>query len=208
MPRRVASESAAKVESSAKIDSKPYGLVLRRAQILVKRNLLELKTGEEVAELVFFRSQVGAGMLAGARPAGNALDDANAGSLELRHFVGIIREQADIAQAERLQSFGGKFVVARVIRKSQPAIRFHGVEPGVLQFVGFQLIDQANAAPFLRQIQQHAGGLAAILRSENSSCARQSQRSDVKTSPVRHCEWTRTSGAFPLRDRADCKGPC
>src|SRR5271156_6576925 len=39
-------------------------------------------------------------------------------------------------------------------------------------------------------------GSLAILRNENSSCARQSQRWEVKTSPVRHCEWTRTSGAF------------
>jgi len=89
-----------------------------------------------VAQLVFLRSKVGAGMLAGSRAAGNSLYNANARSLELRNFVGIIRKQADIAQAERLQSFGREFVVACIIRKSEVAICFHGIETRVLQFVG------------------------------------------------------------------------
>src|SRR5437667_11618350 len=36
----------------------------------------------------------------------------------------------------------------------------------------------------------------AIMASAISSCCRQSQRSDPKTSPVRHCEWIRTNGGF------------
>lgn len=39
---------------------------------------LELKRGEQVSELVFFRLKVGAGMFAGARAAGNPFNDANA----------------------------------------------------------------------------------------------------------------------------------
>ena len=107
-------------------------------------------------ELVFFRSQVGAGMLAGSWAAGNPLGNVNARSLELSHFVGIVREQADIAQAERLQGFGSKGVVARVIRKSQTTIRFNGIESRILQLVGLELIDEANSAPFLRQVEQHS----------------------------------------------------
>src|SRR6266849_681778 len=38
-------------------------------------------------------------------------------------------------------------------------------------------------------------GACPIFLSDNSSCARQSHRNDVSTSPVRHCECTRTSGA-------------
>ena len=89
-------------------------------------------------------------------PAGNSLYDANARSLELRHFVGIIRQQADIAQAERLQSLGREFVVARIIRKSEAAICFHGIETSVLQFVGLQLIDQSDSAALLRQVEQYS----------------------------------------------------
>lgn len=50
----------------------------------------ELKGSEEVAQLIFLRLKVGAGMFAGSRAAGNPLYDANAGALELRHFVGIV----------------------------------------------------------------------------------------------------------------------
>src|SRR5450755_489148 len=33
-----------------------------------------------------------------------------------------------------------------------------------------------------------------MIESDSSSCCRQSQRSEPKTSPVKHCEWMRTSG--------------
>jgi len=95
-------------------------------------------------------------MFAGPRAAGNPFNDANARSLELCHFVGIVRQQADLTQSECLEGFGSKRVIARVIRKSEAAIRFHGVEPGILQFVGFELIDQTNSAPFLRKVEQHS----------------------------------------------------
>ena len=85
-------------------------------------------------------------------------DDANAGSLELLDLVGIVRKQPHGAEAERFQCFRRKFVVARIGRESEPAIRFHGVETVVLQFVSFDFVDQADAAAFLREIEHHAGG--------------------------------------------------
>jgi hypothetical protein len=45
---------------------------------------------------------------------------------------------------------------------------------------------------------------ASEIFQESSSCARQSQRSEVSTSPVRHCECTRTSGATRP---SDCPAP-
>jgi len=120
---------------------------------LVKRKFGELQSGEQVAELVFFRAQVSARVLAGARPAGDSLYDADAGTLELLDFIGIVREQAHRTQAERFERFGCKFVIACVIGKTKFAIGFHGVETGVLQFVGFQFINQADAASFLRQVE-------------------------------------------------------
>ena len=113
-----------------------------------------------MAQLVFFGSQISARMLARARAAGNSLDDANAGSFELRDFVRIIRKQANGAKPESLQRFGGEFVVARVVRKPELPVRFHRVKARVLQLVRLQLIDQANTAPFLRQIQQDSRWLA------------------------------------------------
>src|SRR5258706_5221773 len=40
---------------------------------------------------------------------------------------------------------------------------------------------------------------SAIIRMARSSCSPESQRSDPSTSPVKHCEWMRTSGASPVR---------
>jgi hypothetical protein len=51
---------------------------------------LELKGGEQVAQLVFLGLKVGARMFARSRAAGNPLYDANARSLQLRHFVRIV----------------------------------------------------------------------------------------------------------------------
>ena len=76
--------------------------------------LRESEAGEEVAELVFLGAQVGAREEAGARTAGNSLDDPNAGVFELLYFVGIVREQAGGADAKSLQRLGGKLVVARI----------------------------------------------------------------------------------------------
>lgn len=49
------------------------------------------EAGEDVTELTLFRAQVGFGMMRGARPTGNALDDVHAGLLELGDLVGIVR---------------------------------------------------------------------------------------------------------------------
>jgi hypothetical protein len=65
-----------------------YGAVANSCQV----KSLELKRGEQVAELVLLGAQVGSGMFAGSRAAGNTLYDANARLLELRHFVGVIRQ--------------------------------------------------------------------------------------------------------------------
>ena len=92
-------------------------------------------------------------MAAGARPAGNAFHDANASTLQLMHLIGIIGEQANGANAERFERFGGKLVIAGVVREAEAPIGFHRVEARILQFVRLEFVDQADSAAFLRQIQ-------------------------------------------------------
>ena len=65
--------------------------------------------------------------------------------------------------------------------------------PALLQLVGLELVEQADAAAFLGDVEQHAPALLSIIASADSSCSPQSQRSEPKTSPVRHSECTRTS---------------
>src|SRR5580704_6772476 len=109
-------------------------------------------------ELVLLCAHVGSRMMTRPRPARDAPDDANACALELLDLVRIVRKQPDRADAERFQRLCGKFVVSRIGRESEPAICFDRVETLVLQFVSLQLIDQADAASFLREIEDHAGG--------------------------------------------------
>ena len=111
-----------------------------------------------MAKLVFLGPQVGAGMVTGARAAGNALDHADAAALELRDLVRIVREQAQGAQAERFQRLGREFVVAGIGGKSQAAVGLNSIEPAVLQLVGLQFIEQPNAAALLWKVQHDSGG--------------------------------------------------
>jgi hypothetical protein len=61
--------------------------------------LPELQTCEEMTEFVFFGAQVSSRMFTGARPARNALDDANASAFKLPDFVWVIGEQTHVANA-------------------------------------------------------------------------------------------------------------
>ena len=95
--------------------------------------------------------------MAGRRTAWNALDNADACLLKLPDLVRIVRKQPHSADPERFQGLRGKGVVSRIGRESEPAICFHRVETLVLQFIGLQFIDQANAAAFLREIEHNTG---------------------------------------------------
>ncbi len=72
-------------------------------------------------------------------------------------LLGIVGEQADLRQPEILEELNADAIVARVGFVSQRQVGFHRVEPFVLQRVGLDLLDQADAAALLRQINQHAG---------------------------------------------------
>src|ERR1700722_13314444 len=106
--------------------------------------------------LVFLSPQIKFGMAASPRTAGNSLHHAKPRAFQLLHFVRIIRQQPQLANAQRLQRLGRKFVIARIRREPKFAVGLHGIEPRLLQFVSPQFIDQSNAAPFLRQIKQHS----------------------------------------------------
>ena len=125
-----------------------------------------------MAELIFLGAQIRSGMAAGARPAGYAFNDANACALRLLHLIGIIGEQANGADAQRFERFGGKLVIAGIGREAEAAIGLYRVEAGILQFVCLQFIDQPDAAAFLRQVQQYASGfLGDLAQGQFQLCA-------------------------------------
>ena len=98
--------------------------------------------------------------------------------------------------AEKLEHFGGQLVAAAVGGVAQLFVGLDGVHALILQFVGLELGHQADAAALLLLIEQNACAFGGDLAQAISSCRRQSQRSEPKTSPVRHWEWMRTRGGL------------
>lgn len=111
-----------------------------------------------MAQLLAFGAQVRTGSGAGRRAAGNSLRHAYARLFELLYFLWVIRQQPYCADAQRFQRFGRELVIARVGFKSQLMVRFNRVQPGILQLIRSNLVDQADTAAFLRQIQNDACG--------------------------------------------------
>ena len=94
------------------------------------------------------------------------------------------------------------------VGQAEPAVGVERVEALVLQAIGAQLVDQADAAPFLAQVQQHApAARAAPRRPSRPARRRAAARSRTcrlpSMSPVRHSECSRTSGARSPSARAD-----
>ena len=50
----------------------------------------------------------------------------------------------------------GDRIIAFVIAEAEREIRFDSIQPLVLQTIGADFVDQANAAAFLPQIKHHA----------------------------------------------------
>ena len=69
---------------------------------------------------------------------------------------GLLRQQPHRPDAEVAQDLGADAVVALVGLEAEPLVGLDRVEPLVLQLVGANLVGQADAAPFLVQVQQHA----------------------------------------------------
>ena len=59
-------------------------------------------------------------------------------------------------EAELAQHLGGRQIDPLVGVEAELLVGVDRVEPGILQLVGAQLVDQPDAAAFLRQIEQHA----------------------------------------------------
>ena len=68
----------------------------------------------------------------------------------------IIGHQPDFIHAQQRQHAGSRAKIARFVGQAQPLVRIHCVKSLILQPIGAQLVDQANAAPFLPHIEQHA----------------------------------------------------
>ena len=116
---------------------------------------------------------------------------------EALDLVRIVGQQPHLADTEVAQNLRADPVIAQVLLESQLQIRLDGVQPGVLQRVGANLVAEPDTAALLMKINHYAA-----IRREDSidrfrNCSPQSHRAEANTSPVRHSEWSRTSAGRP-----------
>jgi hypothetical protein len=61
-----------------------------------------------------------------------------------------------LLDADVVENLGANAVVALVNGQAQLFVGFYGVEAHILQRVSLELVDQADAAPLLAQVDDHA----------------------------------------------------
>ena len=76
-------------------------------------------------------------------------------------FLGVIGEQANLGKTEVFENLQTDSVVAQVGAVAQRDIGLNGIEPAILEVVGANLLDQADSAAFLGQIDQRADPFVA-----------------------------------------------
>src|ERR1700732_1000662 len=77
---------------------------------------------EQVAQLFLLGPQVAAVVLVGGDLDGHALDDAQVVALHAADFLGVVGQQADVADAEIDEDLGADAVVAQVGAETEPLV--------------------------------------------------------------------------------------
>jgi hypothetical protein len=82
--------------------------------------------------------------------------DVEAGAPQGLEFRRVVRQQADLRDAQIAQHLDRGGVAPQVVIEPEQAVRFHGVVTPLLQRVGLQLVQQTDAAALLAQVEHHA----------------------------------------------------
>ena len=89
---------------------------------------------------------------------------AQAVALEAHDLLRVVGEQADRAEPEVHEDLGADAVVAQVGGQAELEVGVDGVEALLLEPVGAQLVQQADAAALLGEVEQHAAALVLDAR--------------------------------------------
>src|SRR3989441_1081697 len=111
---------------------------------------------QEVAQLDFLRSQIANVRVLRRNFDRNALDDLEPVPLHPDDLPGIVRDEPDLVQPQLDQDLRAHAIVPKVRLEAQRQVGLDCVLAFVLQLVRAQLVHQADAAPFLVQVQEHA----------------------------------------------------
>src|SRR5690242_20649832 len=108
-------------------------------------------------------SQIGLTVLTAWKGVGHTLHDFDPRGMQRAHLVGIVGEKTDAIEAQRPEHFCSNPIETFFGLEAQPLICHQRVKTLILQAVGTQFVDEANAAPLLREIKKNA---ATLIRSD------------------------------------------
>ena len=111
---------------------------------------------DHVPETGALRFEVALGVLGAANRADDPPRHADAVVLEALDLVRVVREEGDALDAEVVQDVGRHLVAPQVRLEPEPVVRVDRVDALRLQRVRLDLVPEADAAPFLPQVHQHA----------------------------------------------------
>src|SRR5919206_4774563 len=100
--------------------------------------------------------EIGAVVRIGAGPQRDLLDDPDACGFEALHLAGVVGEQPHFLLAELRQHGGRDREVALVVAEAETHIGIDRVEALVLKRISAKLVDEADAATFLAQVEQYS----------------------------------------------------
>ena len=109
-----------------------------------------------MSHAVLFGAQVAFVVLVGLNDDGHGLHNLQSVTFEAAAFDGVVGEQPHLPHAEVAQHLGSDAVVAFVGFEAEGEVGVNGVHALLLQVVGFQLVDQADATPLLTHIEDYA----------------------------------------------------
>ncbi len=92
----------------------------------------------------------------GGQDDGQAFGHLDARAFQPLDLLGIVGEQPHLFDAQQLEHARRDREITRVDGKAKADIGIDGIEPLILQGISAQLVDEADPAPFLPQIEQHA----------------------------------------------------
>src|SRR5262245_19599221 len=117
-----------------------------------------------MSQLIFLGFQIAGVILVGWDLDGDAFDNAQAVAVQADDLAGVVGEQADVADAQIVENLGADAVVTQIGAEAEAVVGFDSVEPlGLLELVGLELGQEANALAFLTHVEHDAlAGLADL----------------------------------------------
>ena len=112
---------------------------------------------QEMPTAAAFRREIGTVVLVVGKAMRHPLDDFDAPLGKPLEFGRIVGQQPDLGKSELAQHFGGGKIKPFVGVEAELLVGVDRIETLVLQRIGAQFVDEADAAPLLCQINQNAG---------------------------------------------------